>query len=79
MLEIKLPKTTEARLRERAALEGKELDALVLEALEEKLADPPASAYRELPLDEWSAQLTAWAKSHPPLDHVADDSRENIY
>lgn len=33
----------------------------------------------ELTTEEWIAELKAWAASHKPLEHPADDSRESIY
>ncbi|MEX0643660.1 MAG: hypothetical protein WD468_13230 [Pirellulales bacterium] len=77
-LELELSPEAEARLRERAAEAGKELQAFVLEAVEEKLAaDTPAPNARNI--GDWLKALRAWGDSHPRREYLADDSRESIY
>ena len=73
-LSISLPPETEARLRERAAAEGKDPAAFVLEVVQEELAseEPTPNAQR-------IAALRAWAASHAELAYEADDDRESIY
>ena len=82
-LSISLPPETEARLRERAAVAGKDLETYVVDALREKVAPdvvsgavPSAAAGS---IDAWLARFDAWAASHPRLGHDIDDSRESIY
>ena len=41
-------------------------------------ASLPESTARLSP-EEWTRSLLEWAKSHPQLDGVLDDSRESIY
>jgi ABC-type amino acid transport substrate-binding protein len=76
----------EARLREAAAVSGKDVPTLVQEAVEEKLS---AAAQPKLVPDvsyqQWAEKFNAWmsevkerAATYPP-GYVADDSRESIY
>ena len=77
---------TEARLRERAAAAGKDVSALIREAIEEKLsATTNDAAVTGISHDRWSAEFASWmnevaerAPSYPP-GYVADDSREGVY
>lgn len=82
-IQIALPPQTEAKLREHAAVSGKELTSYVLEALEEKLglqdAGPADNGHSPQELEEWLAEFRQWVSSHPPLPDEADDSRESIY
>ena len=84
VLSIELTPEMEARLRERAAAEGKDPNALVLEAVAEKLSAPngPASqSASEGRLQAWNRFLAATrdhAAALPPA-HFVDDSRESIY
>lgn len=73
-LSISLPPETEARLRERAAAEGKDPAAFVLEVVQEELAaeEPSPNAQR-------MAALRDWAASHARLTYEADDDRESTY
>ena len=38
-----------------------------------------SKARTDMPYDQWSARLHAWAADFPTLPHAADDSRESIY
>jgi len=76
---ISFPPEVEAKLRERAAASGKDVSAIVREAVEEKLAATPAAGMPGKRFEEWSAALHAWAASHKPVSHFVDDSRESIY
>lgn len=80
-LQIELPPETEARLREQAKAAGKDPAAFARDAIEEKLAlsaDPAAESPR-LSVEQRITEWMAWAKSHAPLGHDVDDSRESIY
>jgi hypothetical protein len=78
-LTLSFPPETEARLRERAAASGEDVETIVRRAVEEKLALPHVARQAELTHEQWSAALRAWAASHPPVTHFVDDSRESIY
>jgi hypothetical protein len=83
VLNISLSPETEARLKQLATAEGKDLASVVLEAVEEKLdaADEnagPGERHR-LSADLWVARLRQWASSHRRLPEEADDRRESIY
>lgn len=70
----------EARLRERAAAAGKDVESIVREAVDEKLAAAVAPTGPEgKSYEQWVAELHAWAASHQPVSHLVDDSRESIY
>lgn len=77
-LTLSLPPDLEARLRERAAAAGKDVESLVREAVEEKLAAVPPGPNGKTH-EQWSAELHAWAASHKHTTHFVDDSRESIY
>lgn len=78
---LSLSPETEAKLKELATAEGKDLASLVLEAVEDKLAvaDDIARPRQNLSADQWVARLRKWAASHRSLPFEADDSRESIY
>jgi hypothetical protein len=83
MLNIPLSAENEAKLRQRAAVAGKDVAEYVLQIVEEDLAITevalPASPASPLKEDPWLDEFHAWVASHPRLDYVADDSRESIY
>jgi hypothetical protein len=74
---LHLPAETEAKLLDRARASGKDVEALALEALSEKLADDDRSP--TLPRDAWHARLDAMLASMPRGNPDADFSRETIY
>ena len=83
-LTISLPPTTQARLREMAAATGKSIEALVLEAIEDRIAKPDV-ATQPLTGEAWTAAFNEWMRrveerrSMYPPGYTADDSRESIY
>lgn len=78
-LNLSLPPELEARLRERAAATGKDVESFVREAVEEKITATAPSGPEGKSPEQWSAELRAWAASHAPVTHSVDDSRESIY
>ena len=84
VLQISLPPNTEAKLRERAAAEGKDPAVFALEAVEEKLAGGNGAsgqsdaADRVAAWDRFVAGMREWTQTLPPGHHV-DDSRDSIY
>jgi len=38
-----------------------------------------SKAPADMPYNQWSARLHAWAAGFPALPHLADDSRESVY
>jgi len=76
---VHLPPETEKKLREHARASGKDVNDIVAQAVEEKLASSTSKDNGDLPATEWSRQWRAWAASHRTLDHIADDSRESVY
>jgi predicted transcriptional regulator len=78
-LSLSLSPELEAKLRQRAAAEGKDPETLVREAVEQKLGtEQPAPAHTK-GFEEWRAEFDAWVASHKPVGHEVDDSRESIY
>jgi hypothetical protein len=81
VLRLDLSPEAEARLREKAAALGKDLDRFVLDTLEEKLA----SGQAETPTiaaetaEQWITRFNSWIESHPKRGYIADDSRDSIY
>jgi predicted DNA-binding protein len=82
-LNISLSPESEARLRERAAAEGKDVIVFARETIEEKIFARRDNGSATAPLrqgsDEWFAKFTEWVASHPPRQFLADDSRDAIY
>jgi len=80
-LSITLPIEIELALREQAASDGKDLAALVLEAVTEKVACDRAEAGENgRPSGgQRIAELRSWVAGHRRLSYDADDSRESIY
>jgi uncharacterized protein (DUF1778 family) len=79
-LKLKISSETEAKLRERAAASGQDVESFVLQAVTEKLAD--ADLTRKLTSEngnDWEAKLRACIDLHPVVTHLVDDSRESIY
>ncbi len=74
---LHLPAETEAKLLECARASGKDVEALALEALSEKLEDDDRSPM--LPRDAWHARLDAMLATTPHGNPDADLSRESIY
>jgi len=83
-MSITIPFTpaVEAKLRERAAAAGKDLDAFVREAVEEKLGLPSTSGKTP---GQWTAEFDAWMREvgsralDYPSGFVVDDSHESVY
>ncbi len=72
----------EAKLRQQAAANGKDVDALIREAVEEKFA--LSATPEQKTVEQWAAEFNAWmgevaARSAYPPGFVVDDSRATIY
>ncbi len=80
-LNIPLSSEAAAKLRERAAAIGKDVETFVREVIEEKIAGPPFTTTRAPTRDaqEWCTKLDEWIASFPDVPHPVDDSRESIY
>ena len=78
-LTLSLPPDLEARLRERAAASGKDIEGFVREAVEEKLLAAESTGPEGKTREQWAAEFKAWIESHKPVTHFVDDSRESIY
>jgi predicted transcriptional regulator len=77
-LTLSFPPDVEARLRQQAAALGKDVETVVREAVEAKLAEIVAGI-PSIPTDRWQAEFDAWVAGHDPVSHTVDDSRESIY
>ena len=78
-LTLSFPPETEARLRERAAASGKDVETIVREAVDQTLAAEANTPRSDRSAEEWVAEFMTWVNSHPPVTHFVDDSRESIY
>jgi len=52
---------------------------LVGEARAEQATGPTRRSPNQDDPEQWSAELRAWAASHPKRDIILDDDRESIY
>jgi hypothetical protein len=77
-IELPVTPTTFEKLKSFSANTGKSVAEIILEAVEEKLADE-AAAESILANGEWIDQLRAWSNSHPVRTTIVDDSRDSIY
>lgn len=80
-LHISLSPESEARLRERAAVAGKDPATYARETLEEQLGSSqnPQTEGTPLPPNQRVAEFLNWVAGHRPVGHNVDDSREAIY
>lgn len=82
-LTLDLPPGVEDRLRRRAEAEGKDVQAFVLEAVEQKLegeADPSKLTPEQRLANLHSlVELGRKHSAHLPPGHALDDDRESIY
>ena len=76
----------EARLRERAAALGKDINQFVVETIQERLGNGLSASLPTFPSAKpqesaaaWIARFDAWVESHPRRGYVADDGRDSIY
>jgi hypothetical protein len=77
--DLNLSREAETRLRELAAAAGQDLQAFVLQTLNERLSEyePQPTVVRTN--EEWTARLRSCIQLHPLVTHLVDDSRESIY
>jgi hypothetical protein len=79
-LKLNIPSDTEAKLRERAAAAGQDVESYVLQAVAEKLTEAESQSQSSVPnFKDWKKTLLACMDLHPPATHCVDDSRESIY
>jgi predicted transcriptional regulator len=75
---VQLSADIEAKLRQLAALLGKQPDGIALEAIEEKL-NGSIESVSPLSRDEWHRRFDALLASMPPGNLDADLSRKSVY
>jgi len=75
---ICLSPATEARLKEQAAANGRDVSLYATQLIEQAVAGIDVSS-SELSPAQRAAEWRVWAESHARSDHVVDDSRESIY
>ena len=79
-LELNLSPEAEAKVRQLAASSGQDIEAIVLQAVAEKLADADMQPFQpSLNDQEWQEKLQAFINLHPVVTNFVDDSRESIY
>jgi hypothetical protein len=77
-LKLKLPLELEIKLREQAKTEGKPLEELAIEALQEKLVAEPEST-SALSAEAWLKEFFLFTADSPKGNVNADLSRDSIY
>ncbi len=80
-LKIELSDETLAKLHERAAAEGQDIQSFVRGTLEQALAGPGAvnGSNPALSADEWFKLWEEWMADFPEVPGPVDDSRESFY
>lgn len=79
-IDLPLNSVMQQKLSQFAALTGKSVDELILEAVEDKLADANVEESTVSTFaPNWIDELRAWSNSHSAVTHFVDDSRESIY
>ena len=74
---ISFPEEIARKLRDRAAMSGRDIAAIVQEVVAESLSEASDSSSTQG--GDFAQWLDAWIALHPVLDHAIDDSRESIY
>ena len=80
-LELNISSTIQEKLNHFAAMTGKSVVTLIVEAVEERFATaiPEEAISTKTGVSNWVGALLEWSNSHPTrLAHV-DDSRDGIY
>ena len=77
-LKLEIPNNLVLVLVEYARQAGVPIEAIVVEALTDRLADL-TSADTGTPADEFSTWLREWAHQFPRISNPIDDSRDSIY
>jgi hypothetical protein len=75
---LTIPEEKKAELERLAAAAGTDLEAFILDAVEEKLESRNGALY-DRPYAEWSREYRQWVASHTSRNPSFDDSRESIY
>jgi hypothetical protein len=83
-VQVRFKPETEAKLLERAKTSGKDIEHIILEAVEEKLGTSGTNgdhqrAERIQRLRKFLEDAAAWGRANLPPGHFVDDSRESIY
>ncbi len=78
-MQLNLPPSTEAVLRQHAIAAGKDVESFAIQVLQQQLGDNEQTKHTERDHDEWVAALKVWSNSHPRRTQIVDDSRETIY
>jgi uncharacterized protein (DUF1778 family) len=79
-LDLQFSPEAEAEIRAQAAAAGQDVEAFVLQAVSEKLADTePRQPIASQDDARWLEQLQALIARHPVVTHFVDDSRDSIY
>ena len=78
-LKLDLPEEMEAKIRERVASTGQDVESFVLEAVGEKLAEQSVASRARPQSNDWRTKIHKLIDLHPKLSHDVDDSRESIY
>ena len=77
-LKLEIPNNLELVLVEHARRAGVPVEAIVIEAITDRLADL-TSADTNTTADDFSTWLREWAHQFPKISNPIDDSRDSIY
>ena len=77
-MQLNLPPSTEAMLRQHATAAGKVVEAFAIQVLQQQLTNEEQVKPFPRDHDDWVAALTAWSNSHPPARRNVDASRESV-
>ncbi|MDZ4780507.1 MAG: DUF1778 domain-containing protein [Planctomycetia bacterium] len=78
-LQLHLTPELELLIRNAAISAGEDVEAFVLRAVQERVAEAREPQRLRPGTPEWNEFLNAWLATHQPVSHIVDDSRESIY
>ncbi len=78
-VQLNLPPDVEEQLKLRAAAQGRDVSAIVLDLVTNQLANEESTSDRRLSSEEFKQRLHAMANRFPGFGANIDDSRESIY
>ena len=78
-MQLNLPPSTEALLRQHAIAAGRDVEAFAIQVLQQQLSDEEPAKPTVRDQTAWVAAVEAWSNSHPRTTRIVDDSRESIY
>jgi hypothetical protein len=78
-MQIDLPPSTEAMLRQHALASGLDFHSFVINLLQQVELQEVEVSRPSRSHNEWLAEIKHWSNQHPVTNRHADASRESIY